>query len=76
VLHGVGAGALADAGERHRALVAVERRGAYLDQLVMRERAVDLGEHGVGKALAAELEDGVQGMGAGFQQFPIHAASI
>jgi hypothetical protein len=31
VLHGLGAGALADAGERHFALVAVERRGANLD---------------------------------------------
>lgn len=58
------AGTLADAGERHLALVAIERRRAHLDQLVMRERAIDLGDHRVGEALLAQLQDGMQGMSA------------
>jgi 23S rRNA (uridine2552-2'-O)-methyltransferase len=69
VLHGVCAGALADAGERHFALVAVEGRGAHLDQLVVRERAVDLGDHGVGEALFAQLQDRVQRMRARLERF-------
>jgi len=36
VLDRVRAGALADAGERHLARVAIERRRAHLDQLVVR----------------------------------------
>jgi hypothetical protein len=64
VLDRVRAGALADAGERHLARVAVERRRAQLDQLVVRKRAVDLGDHRVGEALFAQLQDGMQGMGA------------
>jgi hypothetical protein len=60
VLHGVCAGALADAGERHFALVAVEQGSADLDQLVVRERAVDLRDHGVGEAFAAQLEDRIE----------------
>jgi len=65
MLDGLGAGALADAGERHFALVAVERRRAHLDQLVVRERAVDLGDDGVGQAFLAQLQDRVEVMGAG-----------
>lgn len=53
VLDRVRAGALADAGERHLARFAVERRGAHLDELVVRERAVDLGDDRVGKAFLA-----------------------
>jgi hypothetical protein len=64
VLDRVRAGALANAGERHLARVAIERRRAHLDQLVMRERPVDLGHHGVGEALLAELQDRMQRMGA------------
>jgi hypothetical protein len=60
VLDGLGAGALADAGERHFALVAVERRRAHLDQLVVRERAVDLRDDRVGQAVRAQLQDGVE----------------
>lgn len=58
------AGALADTGERHLALVAIERCRAHLDQLVVRERSVDLGDHGVGKASFAQLQDGMQGVSA------------
>ena len=65
MLDGLGAGALADAGERHFALVAVERRRAHLDQLVVRERAVDLRDHRVGEAFLAQLQDRVQRVGAG-----------
>jgi hypothetical protein len=64
VLDRVSASALADAGERHFARVAVERRRAHLDQLVVRERAVDLGDHRVAEALLPQLQDGMQGMGA------------
>jgi len=60
MLDGLGAGALADAGERHFALVAVERRRAHLDQLVVRERAVDLRDDRVGQAVRAQLQDGVE----------------
>lgn len=76
MLDGRRIGALADARQRHFALVAVERRGAHLDQLVVREGAVDLGDHGVGQAFLAELQDGVQGVRAGFEQLSVHAASI
>jgi hypothetical protein len=65
VLDGLGAGALADAGERHLALVALERRRAHLDQLVVRERAVDLRDQRVGEAFFAELQHRVQRVGAG-----------
>jgi hypothetical protein len=64
VLDRVRAGALADAGERHLARVAVERRRAHLDQLVVRERAVDLGDDRVGEAFLAQLQDRMQGVGA------------
>ena len=64
----LGAGALADAGERHLALVAVERRRAHLDQLMVPERAVDLGDHRVGEALPAQLQDGVEVMGTGLER--------
>jgi hypothetical protein len=64
VLDRVRAGALADAGERHLALRAVERRRAHLDQLVVRERAVDLGHHRVAQAFLAELQNRVQGVRA------------
>ena len=64
MLDRVRAGALADAGERHLARVAVERRRAYLDQLVVRERAVDLGDDRIGEALFAQLQDRMQLMGA------------
>jgi hypothetical protein len=67
MLDGLGAGALADAGERHLALVAVERRRAHLDQLVVRERALDLGDHRVGEALAAELQDRMERVRAGLE---------
>jgi 23S rRNA (uridine2552-2'-O)-methyltransferase len=76
MLHGERVDALADARQRHLALVAAERRRAHLDQLVVRERAVDLGEHRVGEPLLAELQDRVQGVGAGLEQLSIHAASI
>jgi hypothetical protein len=64
VLDRVRAGALADAGERHLARVAVERRRAHLDQLVVRERAVDLGDDRIGEAFLAQLQDRMQRMGA------------
>jgi hypothetical protein len=71
VLDRVRAGAFADAGERHLALLAVERGCAHLDQLVVRERAVDFGDHGVGEALLAQLQDGVQGMSARLERLAL-----
>jgi hypothetical protein len=69
VLHGLGAGALADARQRHLALVVVERRGANLDELVRSQGAVDLGDHGVGETFAAELQDRVERVRAGLERF-------
>jgi hypothetical protein len=82
VLHGLRAGALADAGERDFALVAIERRRAHLDQLVVRKGAVDLGDDGIGEAFAAELQDRVQRVRARLQRLSLrgielaHRASI
>ena len=67
MLDRVRAAALADAGEGHFALVAVERRGADLDQFVRGEGAVDLGDDRVGESLFAQLQDGVEVVGAGAQ---------
>lgn len=71
MLDGERVGALADAGQRHFALVAVERGGADLDQLVGGQGAVDLGDDGVGEALCTQLQDGVEGVGAGFEGFAL-----
>jgi 23S rRNA (uridine2552-2'-O)-methyltransferase len=76
VLHGLGAGALADRGQCHFALVAVERRGAHLDQLVVRKRAVDLRDHRIGKAFPAELQDRVQRVGAGPERLAIGGGHV
>ena len=62
-------GALADAGQRHFALVAVERGGADLDQFVRADGALDLRDDGVGEALFAQLQDGVEVVGARFEGF-------
>lgn len=76
MLHGLRPGALADARERHRALLAVERCRAHLDELVVRQRAVDLGDYGVGEPLLAQLQDRVEGVGARPEKLALHAASI
>jgi hypothetical protein len=82
MLHGLRAGALADGGERHFARLAIERRRTDLDQLVVGERAVDLRDHGVGEALLADLQDGVERVGARLELLALrgreggHAASI
>jgi HEAT repeat protein len=65
VLDRVRAGALADAGQRHFALVAVERRGADLDEFVRRDGALDLGDDGVGQAFFTQLQDWMKVVGAG-----------
>jgi hypothetical protein len=65
VLDRVRAGALADAGEGHFALVAVERGGADFDEFVRGQGAVDFGDDGVGQALFAQLKDRVEVVGAG-----------
>ena len=65
------AGALADAGERHLARVAIQRRGAHLDQLVVRKRPVDLGDDRVGETFLADLQDRVEGVGTGFERLAL-----
>jgi len=65
VLDRVRVGALADAGQRHFALVAVERGGADLDQFVRADGALDLGDDGVGETLFTQLQDRVEVVGAG-----------
>jgi 23S rRNA (uridine2552-2'-O)-methyltransferase len=72
VLDGRDVDALANARQRHFALAAVERRGAHLDQFVMGERAVDFRDHGIGQALLAQLQDGVQRVRARPQRLPLH----
>lgn len=76
MLHRERAGALADARQRHFALVAIERRGANLDQLVVRERTVDFRDHRVGQALFAQLQDGVQRMRARPQRLSLHRVEL
>jgi len=82
VLDRVRVGALADAGQGHFALVAVERGGADLDEFVGGQGAVDFRDDGVGEALFTQLQDRVEGVGAGAQRlaFPdaqfVHQASI
>ena len=71
MLDRVRVGALADAGQGHFALVAVERGGADLDELVRGERAVDFRNDGVGETLFAQLKDRVEGVGAGFEGFAL-----
>jgi len=68
VLDGERIGALADAGQRHFALVAVERGGADFDEFVRCQGAVDFGDDGVGEALFTQLKDRVQGVGAGLER--------
>ena len=65
MLHRLGVGALADAGQGHIALVAVERGGADFDEFVGCEGAVDFGDDGVGEAFFTQLQDRVEGVGAG-----------
>ena len=62
-------GALADAGQRHFALVAVERGGADFDEFVRADGALDFCDDGVGEALFAQLQDRVEGVGAGSEGF-------
>jgi hypothetical protein len=83
VLDRVRAGALADAGQCHLALVAVERRGADLDQPVRRDGALDLGDHCVGQPLFPQLQDRVEAVRACFEglafgrgEFVFHARRI
>ena len=64
MLDRVRVGALADAGQGHIALVAVERGGAHFDEFVGGEGAVDFGDDGVGESLFTQLQDRVEGMGA------------
>ena len=68
MLDGERVGALADAGQRHFALVAVERGGADLDEFVRCQGAVNLGDDRVGEPLFTQVQDRVEGVGAGFER--------
>jgi len=76
VLDRLRVGALADAGQRHLALVAVERGGADFDEFVRAQGAVDFGDDGVGEALFTQLQDGVEVVGAGFEGFALCGGEI
>jgi Ca2+-binding RTX toxin-like protein len=69
-------GALADAGQRHFALVAVERGGADFDQLVGGQGAVNFRDDGVGEALFAQLKDRVEVVGAGLEGLALGSGQI
>lgn len=71
MLDRVRVGALADAGQRHFALVTVERGGADFDQFVGGEGAVDFRDDSVGKALFTQLQDWVEVVGAGLEGFAV-----
>jgi hypothetical protein len=60
VLDRVRVGALADAGQGHFALVAVERGGADFDEFMGGQGAVDFGDDGVGKAFFTQLQDRIE----------------
>ncbi len=76
MLDRVRAGALADAGQRHFALVAIERGGADLDEFVRRQGAVDFCDDGIGEALFAQLQDGVEVVGAGLEGLALGSGQI
>jgi len=67
VLHGLRAAVLAERGQRDLARRTVQLRGADLDQLVGRQRALDFGHHRVGEALAAQVHERPQGVRARLQ---------
>ena len=57
LLHRLGAHLLANGLHPRAARIAIIRSGAHLDELVRRERAIDLGDHGVGETLVADDDD-------------------
>jgi hypothetical protein len=76
VLDGERVGALANAGQRHFAFVAVERGGADLDEFVRCQGAVDLGDDRVGEPFFTQLQDRVEVVGAGFEGFALGSGQI
>jgi 23S rRNA (uridine2552-2'-O)-methyltransferase len=71
MLHWRSAGRRAHCGEQGFAVAAVVSEHADLDQLVRRQRAVDLAEHARGETLAAHENDGVQAVRAALQGLPL-----
>jgi hypothetical protein len=71
MLHGLRAAARADFEEQGFALRAVHARRAQLDQLVGGERALDLGDHGVAQALAADQHDRTEAVRARLERLAL-----
>src|SRR5687767_1852353 len=70
LLHGLGAGALADRAESIVARVASEAAGANLDQFVRLERAVDLRDYFFRESLGADVNNRLELVGFRLQRFP------
>lgn len=64
---------LAQAAREFRALHAVERREPDLDELVVIERTVGLGQHRLAQPRVADEDDGFQGMRPGAQPLAFDA---
>lgn len=71
MLHGLGISARAKRLKSFLALIAVETRRAYLDQLVRRERSVDFVHHFIRKAFVADEDHGLEVMSPRFEQFTL-----
>jgi hypothetical protein len=69
VLHRLGAQALADLRQGGVARFAFHGTGADLDELVRRQRAVDLAENGFGEALLSDVNDRIERVCAAFEGF-------
>ena len=61
----------ADFRESRFALVAVETAGPDLDEFMRGQRAADFGDHGLGQALFAEMDDRIEGVRARLQRLAL-----
>ena len=61
----------ADVGKGRFALVALHAAGAHLDEFVRGQRPVDFGDHRVGQALFADVDQRFEGMRARFQRLAL-----
>ena len=71
VLHWLGGQLAADLRQRRFALVAFHAAGAHLDEFVRRQCPVDLGNHRVGQALFADVDQRIEGMRARLQRLAL-----
>jgi hypothetical protein len=71
VLHRRGLQGLADPCQARFALVARVARHLHLDQLMALEVGLDLAQHGVGEAFAADQHNWMQAVGAGLERLAL-----